>query len=82
MPTLQVRDLPEPIYHRLKQEAASQNRSLAQKAVVTLAKGLEVEIDPARRRRMALAQLRKNAAKIAGGKMAAPSTLIREDRQR
>jgi plasmid stability protein len=41
MPSLQVRELPENIYRLLQENAAKEHRSLAQEAVVTLAKSLK-----------------------------------------
>jgi len=41
--SLQVRELPENIYHQLKSRAEADHRSLAQEAVAILAKGLKLQ---------------------------------------
>jgi len=78
MASLQVRELPEQIYEKLKTEAAKKHRSLAQQAVITLAKGLDSPIDPKERRRIILEELDKKK----GDKRSDPVRLIREDRER
>lgn len=81
MPTLQVRDVPDHIYRRLADLAEKERRSLAQQALVVLAKGLEVEIDPKARRRAAL----ENAKRLNLGRgKSLPDfvKMIREDRER
>jgi plasmid stability protein len=40
MPTLQVRDLPQDVYHRLQQKAIQAHRSIAQETVVLLREAL------------------------------------------
>jgi len=40
MPTIQIRDLPEHLHYKLKEEAGKQHRSLSQQAIVVLSKGL------------------------------------------
>jgi len=79
--SLQVRELPEHIYARLKDEARNQHRSLAQQAIVTLAKGLGMEENPRERRRKLLSGLKR----IKIGKNIKPADIvksIREDRDR
>ena len=58
MPTLHVRNIPEPLYDRLRQRADSQNRSLSAEVVVLLDFALEQSgdeqaelLDSIRRRR-------------------------------
>ena len=51
MPLIQVRDIPDHIYRLLAERAKRERRSLAQEAVVTLARGLQVEVDAKARRR-------------------------------
>ncbi len=82
MPSLQVRDLPEAIYRKLKQQARSKHRTLAQQAVATLAQGLEVPLDPKSRRRRILELLQEKARKTAAYKLTDPTQVIREDRNR
>ena len=46
MSSLQARELPENIYSPLKRIAEAEHRSIAQEAIVLLAKGLETSISP------------------------------------
>jgi len=62
MPSLQVRELPEHIYHLLQQQARKEHRSLAQEAVVTLAKGLQVSLSHRDRRQKLLAEIARQPA--------------------
>ncbi|MFQ5710081.1 MAG: hypothetical protein ACE5HO_21720 [bacterium] len=82
MPSLQVRDLPEAIYQKLKQQARSKHRTLAQQAIATLAQGLEAPLDPKSRRRRILEVLQKKAEALATHVLTDPTQLIREDRNR
>ena len=43
MPSIQVRDLPEEIYNKIKNNAQKDHRSLSQQAIVTLKKGLGID---------------------------------------
>ena len=45
MPTLHVRNVPEPLYNRLRQRAESQNRSLSAEVVILLDFALEQSDD-------------------------------------
>jgi plasmid stability protein len=45
MPTLHVRNIPEPLYNRLRQRAESQNRSLSAEVVILLDFALEQSDD-------------------------------------
>ena len=81
MPTLQVRNVPEHIYRRLADLAGKERRSLAQQAVATLAKGLEVEVDPKTRRRRVMEEAKR--LNLGRGKSLPDFVkLIREDRER
>ncbi len=82
MPSLQVRDLPDPIYRKLVNEAEKEHRSLAQQAVAVLARGLGVTEDAQERRRRILDQMRKSPIKVDGKKPLNPVDTIREDRNR
>jgi hypothetical protein len=82
MPSLQVRDLPDPIYRKLLAEAEKEHRSLAQQAVSVLARGLGVSDDARERRGRVLDQLRKAPIKISGKKTPSPADMVREDRDR
>ena len=50
-PSLQVRSLPLHIYELLAKQAKAEHRSLAQQAIIVLAKGLNLEVDPTERRK-------------------------------
>lgn len=82
MPSLQVRELPDPIYRKLVAEAEKEHRSLAQQAVAVLARGLGVTDDARERRRRILDQVQKAPIKGAGKKLPNPVDLVREDRDR
>ncbi len=83
MASLQVRDLPEELYYKLKEEARRAHRSLAQQAIVALSRGLDSPIS-SRERRQRLLQSLKNTTKAKTTLSALPSPLelIHEDRQR
>jgi len=82
MPSLQVRELPEIIYNKLKLKAELEHRTLAQQAIVTLAKGLDVTFDPISRRTTLLKLIKANAIKLKKFQLSDPAKLIREDRER
>ncbi len=82
MPSLQVRELPEPIYRKLAAEADKEHRSLSQQAIAVLARGLGVVEDAKERRKRILDDLRKSPIKTIGKKALNPVDLIREDRNR
>lgn len=82
MPSLQVRELPEPIYRKLAAEADKEHRSLSQQAIAVLARGLGVAEDAKERRKRILDDLRKSPIKTMGKRAVNPADLIREDRNR
>ncbi len=82
MTSLQVRDLPERIYLKLQDEANKEHRSLAQQAIATLAKGLDLEVNPKRRREDLLKKLSKEPIIDIESRLPDPVQLIREDRER
>ena len=82
MPSLQVRDLPDHIYHQLLTAAKKQHRSLAQQAVVALSKGLGKHSDPKSRRKKLMRHIRTGQALIHSDRLKSPADLIREDRDR
>ena len=81
MSSLQVRDLPDHLYILLKEEAEKAHRSLAQQAIIALAKGLGMPSYPAERRQKLIQDI---AAKKLKHNKPMPSAvdLIREDRNR
>jgi len=82
MPSLQIRDLPEPVYRQLRQAADREHRTLSQQATVLLAQALEARPGAAERRRVLIEQLgqRPLVADLKG--LVPPEQLVREDRQR
>ena len=83
MASLQVRELPENIYSLLKRRAEAEHRSIAQEAIVLLAKGLDTSIAPKERRTKLLQKIEQDA-ELNSGTVARldPVELIREDRRR
>ena len=83
MASLQIRKLPENIYSVLKQRAEAEHRSIAQEAIVLLAKGLDTSTSP-KERRIRLLQKIEEEAELNSGTVAKldPVELIREDRRR
>ena len=82
MPSLQVRELPDNIYSLLQEKAKKEHRSLAQEAVVTLAKGLEVSLSLKNRRMELLKQITANPPLDQLAIDLVPADLLREDRDR
>jgi plasmid stability protein len=82
MASLQVRDLPDPIYRKLADEAEREHRSLSQQAVAVLARGLGITLDAKERRRRLFEHMRLNPIQWKGKKIPDPVDLIREDRDR
>jgi plasmid stability protein len=78
MPTLHVRNIPEPLYNRLRQRAESQNRSLSAEVVILLDFALE-ESDDKQAELLDSIRRRRFFNPAAAG---APdsTTLLREDR--
>ena len=83
MASLQIRELPENIYSLLKRKAEAEQRSIAQEAIVLLAKGLDTSTSP-KERRTKLLQKIEQEAELNSGTVAKldPVELIREDRRR
>ena len=83
MASLQVRELPENIYSLLKRRAEAEHRSIAQEAIVLLAKGLDTSIAPKERRTRLLQKIEEDA-QLNSGTVAKldPVELICEDRRR
>jgi hypothetical protein len=81
MPMIQLRDVPENIYNALVERARDERRSLAQQAILTLARGLNVETDNRARRREVIRKIRAMDKTPYKG-LSDPVKLIREDRER
>ena len=82
MPSLQVRELPENIYNLLQKKAREEHRSLAQEAVVTLAKGLQTSLSHRERRKKLIEEIAANPAVGEDAVLPDPVELLREDRNR
>lgn len=82
MPSLQVRELPDPIYRKLADEAEREHRSLSQQAIAVLARGLGISQDPKERRRQLMERIRTKPVKWAEKRIPDPADMIREDRDR
>ncbi|MCW5211840.1 hypothetical protein VU04_02895 [Desulfobulbus sp. TB] len=83
MPSLQVRELPVNIYQRLQKRAKAEHRSLAQEAIVTLARGMQTTVSHKNRRRKLLRAITEQPCFL--DEKAAnvnPVQLVREDRER
>ena len=82
MPSIQVRDLPEQIYNKIKNNAQKDHRSLSQQAIVTLKKGLGIDEDHKERRRILVDQIMSRRVAFDIAKLENPINFIREDRDR
>lgn len=80
MPALQVRDLPEEVYLKLKMMAKEENRSIAQQTVVLLKQGLGLHTNNRLRRQALMAKLADKHYPDTSDIDAAD--LVREDRDR
>jgi len=81
MPSLQVRELPDNIYHLLQKKARAEHRSLAQEAVAILAKGLNTSTSNKSRRAGLLQEIEQKSLSETL-KHFDPVEFIREDRVR
>jgi hypothetical protein len=82
MPSIQIRDLPEQIYSKIKNNAQKDHRSLSQQAIVTLKKGLGIDENHKERRRVLVDQIMSRRVAFDIAKLENPINLIREDRDR
>ena len=82
MPSIQVRDLPEQIYNKIKNNAQKDHRSLSQQAIVTLKKGLGIDENHKERRRILVDRIMSRRVAFDIAKLEDPVKLIREDRDR
>jgi plasmid stability protein len=82
MPSIQIRDLPEQIYSKIKNNAQKDHRSLSQQAIVTLKKGLGIDENHKERRRILVDQIMSRRVAFDIAKLENPANLIREDRDR
>ena len=82
MPSVQVRDLPDPIYRKLSDRARHEHRNLSQQVTAMLAEALGAASDPRERRRNLMKRLREQPLASNLEAMEPPEKLIREDRER
>lgn len=82
MPSLQVRDLPDNIYYQLQKNARAEHRSLAQEAVVILARGLKVSASNRERREKLLEIISLSSVQESVDEQVNLVDLVREDRER
>jgi hypothetical protein len=82
MPSLQVRDLPEAIYQKLLEIAKREHRSIAQQAIILLAKGLHVSLTSKEKREKIFKEITSDAELLNSLILSDPVDLIREDRNR
>ncbi|VGO17805.1 hypothetical protein PDESU_06407 [Pontiella desulfatans] len=80
MPSLQVREMPAVLYGTLQEHAKREHRSLAQQAVVTLARGMELTVDPRERRQALLARIKE--AHLPALELPDAADMVKEDRAR
>jgi plasmid stability protein len=78
MPALQIRNLPDDVYHALRARAQREGRSLSQQALMELRRLPELEARE--RRQVVLARLRARKAPENFAHLPDPVDLIREDR--
>jgi len=82
MPSLQVRELPEEIYRKLRDQAQNEHRSISQQAIVTLAKGLDIDLESSKRRKIVIARIKEEAEAYQQFELTSPELLVRRDRER
>jgi plasmid stability protein len=82
MPSLQVRELPDPIYKKLSELAHKEHRSIVQQAVMLLAKGLNVEGSRKARRQQILDEIKAQSDELKKYILKDPAKIIREERER
>ncbi|MDF7826594.1 hypothetical protein P4B35_21365 [Pontiellaceae bacterium B12227] len=82
MPSLQVREMPAMLYGTLQEHAKREHRSLAQQAVVTLARGMELTEDPRERRQTLLTRIKEAQVCPTDLELPDAAELIKEDRAR
>ncbi len=82
MPSLQVRELPDPIYKKLSELAHKEHRSIVQQAVVLLAKGLNAEGSRKARRQQILDEIKAQSDELKKYSLKDPAKIIREERER
>jgi hypothetical protein len=82
MPSLQVREMPAALYGRLREEAVREHRSIAQQAIVTLARGMSITEDQSNRRKILLKTITEAAVSPKNLKLSDAAGIVNEDRNR
>lgn len=82
MPSLQVRELPDNIYYLLQEQAKIEHRSLAQEAIIALAKGLQTTTSNKQRREQLLSKIKAAHKVTTEVKAIDPLQWIHEGRDR
>jgi len=82
MPSLQIRNLPLDLYKALKQLAKTERRSISQQAIISLSKGLQIDVDDRERRKRVLEEIEKQAYLFKDLPKHDVAAWIREDRDR
>lgn len=82
MPSLQVREMPAVLYGTLQEHAKREHRSLAQQAVVTLARGMELTEDPRERRQALLTRIKETRVCPPDSGLPDAAEMVKQDRTR
>ncbi len=82
MPSLQVREMPAALYGTLQEEARHEHRSLAQQAIVTLARGMNITKDQSKRRKILLETITESKICPPNQKLSDVATVVNTDRNR
>lgn len=82
MPTLQIRNLPQELFDKLKASALESKRSMTQEAILLLQRSLETGIEDRKDKVTKLQALNEKLEKPEGAKMEEIIRWIREDRDR
>ena len=78
MPILQVRDVPQELYEKLRYLAEKEHRSLAQETIVLLNESVDHRLENQNRRRKLLESFK--GLGVDTSRLPSPEQLIREDR--
>jgi len=82
MPSLQVRELPEPVYRKLSELAHKEHRSISQQATIILARGLFNDENSQGKRKSIIEEIRSQGNELRKYHLKDPVELIREERDR
>ena len=82
MPSLQVREMPAALYDTLQKDAKHEHRSLAQQAIVTLERGMNIGDNNPKRRQQLLKTITETKICPPNLKLTDAATVVNEDRKR